>query len=44
VFIPLEAGLNASDFRLLEDFQVLKEVTAMNIENTVDASLIEKLQ
>jgi len=30
--------------RLVEDFQVLKEVTTMNIENTVEAALIETLE
>lgn len=35
---------NGGDLLLLEDFQVLKEVTAMYIENTMEAALIEALE
>jgi len=38
------AGINGDDLQLLEDFEVLKEVTAINIENTMDAALTEALE
>lgn len=44
--IPSLSGwsYNGGDLLLLEDFQVLKEVTAIYIENTMEAALIEALE